>query len=137
MNNEFLKRQFDNILIKDPVEYKNGIPYFGSELEGDLFNEDDINSWTKEGRFANRWQNKGILNEYKNDTYMKLCKKAGNYNLPILDIASGPGLGLIPDIYSCNKIFIFQLRMAVQYLLKNGMNILLKVNQMQIFNLYH
>lgn len=103
MNNKFLKKPFNNILIKDPVEYKNGILYFGSELEGDQFNEDDINIWVKKGGFANRWQNKGILNEYKNDKYMELCKKAGDYNLPILDIASGPGLGLIPDIYSYNK----------------------------------
>jgi hypothetical protein len=130
MNNEFLKRPFDNILIKDPVEYKNEIPYFGSELEGDQFNEDDINSWTKEGRFASRWRNKGTLNEYKNDTYMELCKKAGNYNLPILDIASGPGLGLIPDIYSYNKNIHFLATDGCPILVEKWNEYFIEMNQM-------
>jgi len=50
-----------------------------------------------------RWRGKGELNDYCNEVYMDLCKQAANANLPVLDIASGPGLGLIPDIYHFNS----------------------------------
>ena len=97
-----LKEPFSGILSKEPVEVKNGVPYYGSEREGDQFNDDDIASWTTGGGFARRWRDKGASNEYRNAVYMDLCRKAANMNLPLLDIASGPGLGLLPDIYSLN-----------------------------------
>jgi ubiquinone/menaquinone biosynthesis C-methylase UbiE len=103
MNEYYLKEPFNSILSKRPVVFKDGIPYYGSEHEGDQFNEDDVHSWTKGGRFVRRWQNKGVKDEYRNMIYMDLCKKIESLNLPILDIASGPGLGLIPDIYSINQ----------------------------------
>lgn len=41
--------------------------------------------------------------EYRNKIYLELCKTAAGLNLPILDLATGPGMGLLPDIYSFNK----------------------------------
>jgi len=101
--NQTLKKPFNNILSKEPIMYKNGIPYYGSEQEGDQFDENDIASWTTGGRFMQRWREKGHVSEYRNAVYMDLCKKAASMNLPMLDIASGPGLGLIPDIYHFNQ----------------------------------
>jgi ubiquinone/menaquinone biosynthesis C-methylase UbiE len=97
------KEPFNHILSKGPVMVKDGIPYYGSEREGDQFDNGDITSWTTGGHFLRRWQSKGNINEYRNKIYMDLCKQAADLNLPILDIASGPNLGLIPDIYHYNN----------------------------------
>lgn len=99
----FLNKPFSEILSRKPINIKNGTPFYGSEHEGDQFNEDDVASWTTErGFFTHRWSEKGTTNEYRNEVYMDLCKRAANLNLPIIDIASGPRLGLVPDILSIN-----------------------------------
>lgn len=100
MNN--INKCFKSIFSEIPVTIKNGIPYFGSEFEGDQFTDDDVASWTAGGRFATRWANKGTENEYRNKVYLDLCRRAANLNLPVMEIACGPGLGLLPDIYAIN-----------------------------------
>lgn len=97
-----LKEPFNKILSKKPMTTKSGTPFYGCEHEGDQFNEDDVASWTTGGFFTRRWNDKGSTNEYRNEVYIDLCTKAARLNLPIIDIASGPGLGLIPDIFSIN-----------------------------------
>jgi ubiquinone/menaquinone biosynthesis C-methylase UbiE len=87
---------------REPNEIKNGVPCFGSDREGDQFDEDDIHSWINGGRFAQRWESRGTVTEYRNEAYHALCRKAAEFNLPIMDIACGPGLGLIPDLYAIN-----------------------------------
>lgn len=67
-----------------------------------IFTDEDVASWTAGGRFATRWANKGAENEYRNEVYLDLCRRAANLNLPVMDIACGPGLGLLPDIYTIN-----------------------------------
>jgi ubiquinone/menaquinone biosynthesis C-methylase UbiE len=81
---------------------KNGVPCFVSDREGDQFDESDIESWTVGGRFARRWESRGEVTEYQNEVYHTLCHKAAERSLPVMDIACGPGLGLIPDIYAVN-----------------------------------
>jgi ubiquinone/menaquinone biosynthesis C-methylase UbiE len=85
---------------REPSEIKDDIPCFGSDREGDQFDESDIQSWIDGGRFARRWETRGAVTEYRNEAYHALCRKAAELNLPIIDIACGPGLGLIPDIYA-------------------------------------
>jgi ubiquinone/menaquinone biosynthesis C-methylase UbiE len=87
---------------REPTEFKDGVPCFGSDREGDQFDEHDIQSWTDGGRFAQRWETRGTVTEYRNEAYHILCRKAAELNLPVMDIACGPGLGLIPDIYAVN-----------------------------------
>jgi len=93
---------FRPMFSKEPVSEKNGVIYYGSEFEGDQFDEKDAESWTSGGKFMHRWRNKGLSDKYRNEVYMDLCRKADDLKLPIMDIASGPGLGLLPDIYSFN-----------------------------------
>jgi len=87
---------------KDPNFIKNNIPYFGSEKAGDEFDETDVISWTEGGHFARRWQEKGQTNELRNNVWMALCKQAAELNLPIIELACGPNMGLLPDIYAIN-----------------------------------
>lgn len=80
----------------------NGIPYFDSDREGDQFSQEDIDFWTKGGHFLRRWANKDNKIEISDDVYHSLCQDAADLNLPILEIACGPGLGLLPDIIAKN-----------------------------------
>ncbi|MCL1786479.1 MAG: class I SAM-dependent methyltransferase [Defluviitaleaceae bacterium] len=88
------------VLKKPPVYEKDGVPYFGSEEAGDQFDATDVESWS--ARFAERWREKGQADDYRNAVWMDLCKQAAALNLPVMDIACGPGLGLLPDIYAFN-----------------------------------
>ena len=89
-----------NLYTRPPINTKNGIPFFGSEREGDQFDENDIASWTTGGRFARRWGERGTTTDYRNAVYHTLCRKAADYarQYPLMEIACGPGLGLLPDI---------------------------------------
>ena len=89
---------FQGILSKMPLYEKCGIPYYGSEREGDQFDESDVAIWTAGGGFARRWNERG----QKVGNHMTLCQKAAELNKPIMDIAVGPGLGLLPDIFAIN-----------------------------------
>ena len=93
----------NEILQKEPIYVKKGIPFYGSEKEGDQFRDEDIKAWTTGGHFKRRWRDRGMTNDFRNAVYMDLCKKAADLNLPIMDIACGPNLGLLPDIYYFNK----------------------------------
>lgn len=55
-------------LISADKEYqvRDGIPFFGSEKEGDQFLQEDISFWTNGGGFKRRWERKGLENEYVN-----------------------------------------------------------------------
>ncbi|MDR0917362.1 MAG: class I SAM-dependent methyltransferase [Oscillospiraceae bacterium] len=91
-----------SIVSREPVETRNGIPYFGSAEVGDQFTDEDVALWTTGGNFARRWNSRGTANEHRNAVYMDLCRAAATLNLPIVDIASGPALGLLPDIHALN-----------------------------------
>ena len=90
----------NDIFSRNPVEVKDGVFYFGSEHEGDQFTDEDIASWGK--HFARRWSEKRELKEFESSTtWRDLCDHRAEQKL-ILDIACGPNLGLLPDIYACN-----------------------------------
>ena len=93
--------KWDNgILQSDSNEWQvlNGIPCFSSDREGDQFSQEEINSWIKGGRFLRRWTSKDNNIKTNNDVYYSLCQKAADLDLPIMEVACGPGLGLLPDI---------------------------------------
>ena len=87
---------------REPLYVENGVPYFCGEGDGDQFDEADVTAWTTVGHFARRWSEKGQKNDYRNDVYMDLCKQATELNQPIMEIACGPNMGLLPDIYATN-----------------------------------
>lgn len=93
---------FKFIYNRTPITVINDVPYFGSEREADQFTEEDILFWTTGGGFERRWRDRGTPNEYRNPVYIDLCRKAAELNLPVMDIACGPGLGILPDIYAMN-----------------------------------
>ncbi|MDR0862417.1 MAG: class I SAM-dependent methyltransferase [Oscillospiraceae bacterium] len=93
---------FGEIFSRQPQTVDGGIPYFGSDREGDQFDETDVAKWTVGGGFSRRWAARGTANEFRNEVYMNLCRAAAQLAQPIMDIASGPGLGLVPDVLAFN-----------------------------------
>ena len=87
---------------KLPLYEKNGTPYFGSDREGDQFDETDISKWTSGGHFARRWQMRGTPDDYRNEAYYRLCQYAADTRLPLMEIACGSNMGLLPDILALN-----------------------------------
>ena len=86
-----------------PVLVKHGALYFPNSQEaGDQFRDEDIAKWVEGGHFAWRWNDKGQLNEYRSQAFMDFCAQVAGQNLPIMELACGPNLGLLPDIYSLN-----------------------------------
>lgn len=94
----------DGVLKSRDEEWKviSGIPIFDSDNVGDQFDSDDIDNWTNQNVFLERWSNTTSPWNDKNQIYISLCEKAARLDLPIIDIASGPGLGLIPDMLKIN-----------------------------------
>ena len=95
------KFDFYSIFSKPPLAVKEEVPCFCGGREGDQFTKEDVAFWT-EGGFERRWKSRGQPSEYHNSVYADLCGQAAELNLPIMDVASGPGLGLIPDILALN-----------------------------------
>ena len=94
---------FTQIQSKPPISTENGVPYYGSQEQGDQFDKSDVESWTTGGRFARRWQNRGKKNNVMvNDVFLDLCKTAASLSKLIMEIACGPGMGLLPDIFAFN-----------------------------------
>jgi ubiquinone/menaquinone biosynthesis C-methylase UbiE len=104
---------------REPYEIRHGVFYFKSDKAGDQFDENDIQSWTVGGRFTRRWESRGEVTEYQNEVYHALCRKAAELNFPVMDIACGPGLGLIPDIYAVNPDINFLATDACSAVIQN------------------
>jgi len=84
-------------------EVRNGTPFFGSEREGDQFSDEDIASWTEGGHFARVWRESGSRSDFYNDAHHFLTDEVAALNLPVMEIACGPNMGLIPHIVAKNK----------------------------------
>lgn len=99
-NNEW----YNGLLISEDYKYtvKNGIPLFDSGEAGDEFNQEDIDVWVN-GHFKNYWENKLKYISGDINIYDELCTKVAELSLPTMDIASGPGLGLLPRIIKKNS----------------------------------
>lgn len=95
----------NGILKSKESEYQviNGSPFFGSEVEGDQFRDEDIASWTTGGHFKRVWRESGSHSDFYNEVHHSLTDEIAALNLPILEIACGPNMGLIPHVVAKNK----------------------------------
>jgi ubiquinone/menaquinone biosynthesis C-methylase UbiE len=95
----------DGLLVSKGRKWNviDGVPNFDSDKEGDQFSQEDIESWIKGGRFKRRWDDAQNKIQTENEIYHSLCQDVADVNLSFMEIASGPGLGLIPDIISKNS----------------------------------
>ncbi len=77
-------------------EYReeNGILRFGGEGDGDCFDESDFVRWRRDV-FRKNWEKTALAD---NAASRRLLDEIIDRHDPVIDIASGPGMGLIPSL---------------------------------------
>jgi ubiquinone/menaquinone biosynthesis C-methylase UbiE len=93
---------FTGLFNKEPNEIIENDFYYGSDSEGDQFDEVDEELWLKQGFFKNNWEGK---RQNRSESYKlcdAVCEKIAAEGKPFMEIACGPGMGLTPKILSKN-----------------------------------
>ena len=91
----------ENLLEKQPSSIEDDIYIFGNIEDGDCFDDPDVEIW-KSGCFEKNWNNNYFLeNEVSRDLLNKIIRE-GQF---VVDLASGPGMGLIPSLKKIDSSF--------------------------------
>ena len=85
---------FSKIWNRHPNEHENGLWLFGKEEDGDCFDEEDAIIW-QNGRFEENYFTDRLLH---NAASRKIIDEIIENQEPYVDLACGPGMGLIPSI---------------------------------------
>jgi ubiquinone/menaquinone biosynthesis C-methylase UbiE len=85
---------FSKVWNRQPNECEDGLWLFGREEDGDYFDDEDALRW-QNGRFEQSWFTDKLLN---NAASRKLIDEIVGNRKPYVDLACGPGMGLIPSI---------------------------------------
>ncbi len=85
---------FQAAFSRNPVRIEGGIYCFGRERDGDWFDETDVTAW-QGGVFQDHWHSDALL---RNPATRKLAEKIVQDANPVIDLACGPGMGMIPSI---------------------------------------
>lgn len=92
---------FKQLFIKVPPEEENGIYYFGNENDGDHFEKSDVDIW-RNGGFYRNWRQKFLI---ENNVSRHLLDEIISNHKYVIDLACGPGMGLIPSIKQLDPLF--------------------------------
>lgn len=85
---------FEKKLAKEPADMKNGIYYFDAHHHGDCFGEEDEAEWDN-GRLESNWKKRKFLEQ---PVTRKLIETIIANGKEVVDLACGPGMGLIPSV---------------------------------------
>ncbi len=89
-------------LFYEQSNEENGILCFGNEADGDCFDQTDYDIMRKTS-FSNSLKNQWLL---ENNASRYLIYEIVNKEKNIIDLACGPGMGLVPSIKQVNPSFI-------------------------------
>lgn len=92
---------FEHIFSHNPDREGNGIFYFNANDDGDYFTENDVNDW-RTIWFENNWNKCKFLENKVSHHLISAIIEAGG---PVIELACGPGMGLIPSIKQINPSF--------------------------------
>ena len=92
---------FEKKLEKEPLDIKDGIYYFDAHDHGDWFGEEDAIEWDS-GRLKNNWKKRKFL---ENPTTKKMIESIVANGKEVIDLACGPGMGLIPSVKQLDPAF--------------------------------
>jgi len=92
---------FEKKLSREPLDIKDGIYYFDAHDHGDYFDEEDAAEWDN-GRLASNWKKQNIL---ENLTTKKMIETIVTNGKEVIDLACGPGMGLIPSVKQMDPAF--------------------------------
>ncbi|MBR0143054.1 MAG: class I SAM-dependent methyltransferase [Clostridia bacterium] len=89
-----MRALFRDLLSQDPVREEEGVSFFGGEEDGDCFEEEDVRFW-EEGGLTQNWSKSDLADRPAGRALLaEIARKGG----PVIDLASGPGLGFLPAI---------------------------------------
>ena len=94
------KSVFVNFFNREPKQ-EQGIYYFGNEDDGDFFDESDVQIW-RNGSLKNHWHSRALL---ENKISYHLVNEIIKNSSFVVDLACGPGMGLIPSIKQIDASF--------------------------------
>lgn len=121
-----MKKYFSEKLRIDPIEIKDKVYYYGSEDEGDQFGKEQLQEWVNSGWLLSNWNLK--INKGESDAFTTLAKKVVEINLPYVEIACGPGLGLTPCIKKQNPSLEVLISDACPYVVEGWKEVIRKNN---------
>ena len=85
---------FVELLGERPAGEEEGVSVFGGKEDGDRFDGEDIRFWEEEG-FTRSWNDSGLSDWPAGRALLAEIARKGE---PVIDLASGPGLGLLPSV---------------------------------------
>ncbi len=88
------QKKFLNIWNQTPMRFENNIRIFGKENDGDYFSDEDVRRWQNKYFQENFYTDKLLLNKASRKLLDEITKNKEAY----IDLACGPGMGLIPSI---------------------------------------
>lgn len=94
-------RRFVEKLAKEPKDIKNGIYVFDAHDHGDCFDETDVAEWGH-GCLESNWIKRNFL---ENPITKKLIETMIVNGKEVIDLACGPGMGLIPSVKQLDPAF--------------------------------
>ena len=128
-------------IIKDEKTgiIKEGIYCFGNSQDGDYFDEDDVDVWRNEYLEKN-WKNRDFVENLAIKYLLDQIVRNSDY---VIDLASGPGMGLIPSIKLIDNTFpcitsdanMLVMKEWKKYLEKAGQINQLEFAQFSLFNI--
>lgn len=85
---------FEQLFLRRPDREENGIFYFDADCDADCFTETDIDDW-RTVWFQNNWNRRTFLENPASRHLIHAITGAGS---PVIELACGPGMGLLPSI---------------------------------------
>jgi len=92
---------FERLFESIPRNENNGVFSFGNEKDGDCFDQGDANAWRK-AIFCQNWRTKKLLQNSASQNLLTQIIRNHEY---MIDLACGPGMGLIPSIKQLDPLF--------------------------------
>lgn len=97
-----MNKYYLDLFNKKSKSIENDIYYFGLNSDGDCFDTDDVKEWCNNS-FYNNLHSKSFLN---NEVTRRLLETLVKKGQPTVELACGPGMGLIPSIKQLNPLHI-------------------------------
>jgi ubiquinone/menaquinone biosynthesis C-methylase UbiE len=97
-----MQNYFKELFSKNPKEIIENDYYYGTDSEGDEFDETNEDFWLNQNGFKNNWEGK---RQGRSENF-KICDeisgKIAEDGKPFMEIACGPGMGITPIILQKN-----------------------------------
>ncbi len=89
-----MNKPFSDWFSHAPVRCHDGVFYYDSDRDADYFDESDVDIW-REGRMRRNFHSDFFLN---NPASRRLVDQIIEQGSPVVEIACGPGMGLMPSV---------------------------------------